>query len=158
MVSLLALQLSDASVQRYDDATKPDLRAGGYSRDDLVELLAAYGPEGRVAYGVNLVVDTVYPLALAAATVLLAARAFDGRRRWLWAAPLAFAGLDVVENVLLGVATAVHPDVPAALVAVSSPLTQVKLVTFLATMAVLLVSVAVVVVRWWRGRSVRPSA
>ncbi|MBC7291256.1 MAG: hypothetical protein H5T83_07970 [Actinotalea sp.] len=156
LLSLLALQLSDAVLHRFDDATKPDLRASGYSREDLLALLTAYGPDGRVAYGVNLVVDTVYPLALAAAAVLLAARAFDGRYRWLWVPPLAFAALDVVENVLLGVATAAYPDVPGGLVAVASPLTQVKLVTFLATMVVLLLSAGTVVVRWWRRRPAVP--
>ena len=110
------------------DATKPDLLFG-YGTADLHALFTAYGPGGRTAYAVGLVVDTAYPLALAAATVLFAARALPHRTRWLWTFPVAFAVLDVIENIGFGVALAAHPRTLDGLVAVLSPITQVKLLS-----------------------------
>jgi hypothetical protein len=138
------------------DATKPDLLFG-YGVADLDELFAAYGDAGRRAYAVGLVVDTVYPLALAAAAVLFAARALPRRVRWLWAFPITFAVLDVLENLGLGAAVAAYPQTSDRLVAVLSPITQAKLLSFPPTVAILLVSAGVLSWRWVRDRRDPPT-
>lgn len=137
------------------NATKPDLLFG-YGVADLDALFTVYGPGGRTAYAVGLVVDTTYPLALAAATVLLAARALPPRARWLWAFPVLFAVLDVIENIGFGVALAAHPRTLDELVAVLSPITQVKLFSFPPTVAVLLTSAGLLSWRWVRDRRNAP--
>ena len=164
-VCLAALSLTDRWLESHSglpvglpmsaNATKPDLLFG-YGAADLDALFAAYGPEGRTAYAVGLVVDTAYPLALAAATVFLAARALPARARWLWAFPVLFAVLDVIENVGFGVALAAHPRTLDALVAVLSPITQVKLLSFPPTVAVLLASAGVLSWRRVRDRRSAP--
>jgi hypothetical protein len=141
VVSLVALSASDHHLAGFGAATKLDLRFG-YGVAEVVELFHAYGAGGRHAYAINLAIDTVYPLALAAAAILLTARAFGATRRWPWLAPSAFAVLDVVENALLGVALRRFPDVPP-FVAVASPVTQLKLVSFVLTLAVGLAAAAV---------------
>ena len=154
LVTLGALQVVTAWVSTFAGATKLDLR-WGYAYDDVIGLLGDYGADGRVAYGIHLAIDTAYPVALGLATILLAALAF-GRRRWLWVAPLVFMVLDVLENSLIGVMVATYPGVPEALVAIASPVTFVKLASFFPTMAVLIVSAVVIVVRWARRRAARP--
>lgn len=161
LVCLAALKLTDVWLESHTglpvglpmsaDATKPDLRFG-YEVADLDALFTAYGDGGRRAYAVGLIVDTIYPLVLAAATVLLAARAFP-RARWLWVFPIAFAALDVVENIGLGVAMAAYPETLGdGPVAVLSLITQVKLLSFPPTVAVLLSSAGVLSWRWLRQR------
>lgn len=136
------------------NATRPDLLFG-YGAADLDALFTAYGPGGRTAYAGGLVVDTAYPLALAAATVLLAARALPARARWLWAFPVLFAVLDVIENIG-GVALAAHPRTLDAIVAVLSPITQVKLLSFPPTVAVLHASAGALSWRRVRDRRSAP--
>lgn len=165
LVCLTALMLADLWLERHSgvpvglpmsaDATKPDLLFG-YQAADLHAIFTAYGEGGRRAYAVGLVIDTVYPLALAAATVLLAARALPARTRWLWAFPITFAVLDVIENLGFGVALAAHPHTLDGLVAVLSPITQVKLLSFPPTVAVLLTSAGVLSWRWFRDRRHAP--
>jgi hypothetical protein len=137
------------------DATRPDLLFG-YGEADVEALFTAYGAAGRRAYAVGLVVDTVYPLVLAAATVLLAARAFASRARRLWAFPVTFAVLDVVENVGFAVALAAYPQTKAGLVATLSPITQAKLLAFPPTVALLLTSAGALSWRWFGGRRGAP--
>jgi hypothetical protein len=159
-VCLAALTLADVWLERVTgivvgtpfahDAGKPDLRFG-YTPADVAALLDRYGPDGRRAYAVGLVIDTVYPVALGAATILLAARAWAGRARWTWAAPLTFAVLDVVENALFGIALASHPVLPSGLLVVASAVTRVKLVAFPPTVAVAVVAAVVLIVRRRRG-------
>jgi hypothetical protein len=131
-LALTALTVADGWLFGYDAATKLDLRFG-YDHAEVIELFRAYGVGGRRAYGVNLGIDTVYPLVLAAAVVLVSARAFGTAARWLWVAPIAFAVLDVIENALFGTALLQFPDVAPRLVSVASPITQVKLVSFVPT-------------------------
>ncbi len=138
------------------DATKPDLLFG-YGAEDLGALFTAYGEGGRLAYAVGLAVDTAYPLALTAATVLLAARALPSRARWLWVFPVMFAVLDVIENIGFGVALAAHPHPLDGLVAILSPITQVKLLSFPPTVAVLFTSAGLLAWRWIRDRRNAPT-
>jgi hypothetical protein len=162
---LAALTVADVWLERHTglpvglpmstDATKPDLLFG-YEAAELHALFASYGEGGRRAYAVGLIVDTVYPLALATATVLLAARALPRRARWLWAFPITFAVLDVVENLGFGIALAAHPETLDRLVAVLSPITQAKLLSFPPTVAVLLTSAGVLGWRWLQARRDAP--
>ncbi len=162
LACLAALMLADLWLESHTglpvglpmsaDATKPDLLFG-YGVEDLDALFTAYGQGGRRAYAVGLVIDTIYPLALAAATVLLAARALPRRARWLWAFPITFAVLDVTENLGFGVALAAHPQTLDGLVAALSPITQAKLLSFPPTVAVLLTSAGVL--GWRRFRDQR---
>lgn len=156
-IVLVALTIADAWLHGYDPATKLDLRFG-YDRTEVVDLFRAYGPSGRLAYGVNLAVDTVYPLVLAAAVILVSARAFGGGLRWPWIAPAAFAVLDVVENLLLGVALLRFPEVPSGLVSVTSLVTRVKLVSFAPTVVLGVIAVAVLGYRVFSGRARRRGA
>ncbi len=158
---LVALTLADLWLEHHtglpvglpmsSEATKPDLWFG-YGAADIHALFTSYGAGGRRAYAVGLVVDTVYPLVLAAATILLSARAFPRRAPWLWAFPVTFAVLDVIENLGFGVALAAHPRTLDGLVTVLSPITQVKLLAFPPTVAVLLAAIGVVGWRWFRLR------
>ncbi len=155
LLTLAALTVSDTHLGQFSAATKLDLRFG-YAYADVVALFDEYGTGGRRAYAVNLGVDTVYPIALAAASVLLATRAFGARRRVLWVPALVFAVLDVLENALFGVALATHPEVPAGPVAVASVVTRVKLGAFPLAVAVILVAGGVLAFRWVRGRRAGP--
>ena len=165
LACLAALMLADRWLESHTglpvglpmsaDATKPDLLFG-YGAADLDALFTAYGEGGRRAYAVGLVVDTIYPLALAAATVLLAARALPRSARWLWAFPITFAVLDVIENLGFGVALATYPQTLDGLVAALSPITQAKLLSFPPTVAVLLTSAGLLSWRWFRDRRDAP--
>lgn len=151
LASLAALTLTDAWLESHtgdpvgmpmsSEATKPDLWFG-YEHIDVVDLLDRYGPEGRRAYGVGLVADTIYPLSLAAAAILVTGRTLRSASRWLWIPPLAIAVLDVAENALLGGAVFIHPDISAVLVLVASPIAQAKLLALVATVILLAIAVA----------------
>lgn len=137
------------------DAGKPDLRFG-YSHDQLVDLFERYGADGRRAYVLNLALDTVYPIVLALAGILLAARAFPALR-WPWIAPLGFAVPDVVENGLMAFALSRYPDIPVWVAAVASPITQVKLVFLPLAYLVAIVAFLVLAKRWLGSRRRRPA-
>jgi hypothetical protein len=57
----------------------------------------------------------------------------------------------VVENVLLGAVLLI----PSSLIAVASPITQVKLLSFPPTVVLLLLSASVLAYRWLRDRVAR---
>jgi hypothetical protein len=80
LASIGLLTLSDINIARHaPQVTKPDL-IFGYSHAQIVELFTAFGDGGRQAYAINLVIDTLMPLALLVATLLVIARATP---RWL---------------------------------------------------------------------------
>jgi hypothetical protein len=155
LVTLAALNVADIWLFSYDDATKLDLRLWGYSQTEVIHLFDSYGPGGRRAYAVGLVIDTIYPLTLLAATVLLSARAFGAARRWLrwwWVAPATFAVLDVIENAMFGVMLAAYPDVPDGLVTIAAPITRVKLISFGPTVVLIVLAAVILVYRVLRTR------
>jgi hypothetical protein len=152
LASLAALTLSDAQVAAVAPGfSKPDLTLG-YGHVDVVAAFALLGEEGRRAYGINLVIDSVMPLALAVATILVAARAAPRLLPLLAVAPLVFVTLDVAENAAFGVMLLRYPDVSTALVAVVSPITAVKLAAFVVTLPTLVLGVAALAVGWGRSR------
>jgi hypothetical protein len=57
--------------------------------------------------------------------------------------------------VLLGAALLSYPDIPSSLIAVASPITQVKLLSFPPTVVLLLLSASVLAYRWLRDRVAR---
>jgi hypothetical protein len=154
LVSLVALTVSDAHVASFAPLfDKPDLRFG-YGHADVVAAFAMLGEGGRRAYGLNLVVDTIMPVAFAAAAILAAARAAPRLLAVLAVAPLLFLVLDVVENAAFGAMLLQFPDVSAALVAATSPVTIVKLCSFFVALPTLVVAVLTIGVRWaWRRRA-----
>ncbi len=164
---LVALTLADAWLEQHtglpvglpmsSDATKPDLLFG-YTHADVVALFASYGQAGRRAYAVGLVIDTIYPIVLAVAAVLASARAFGRRAQWLWVFPATFAVLDVLENVGLAVALASYPGVSPTLIAVLSPVTQVKLLSFPPTAALVGAAATVLMFRALQRRRQRAAA
>lgn len=131
LASVVVLQVSTAQVASHADAfTKPDLTFG-YDLDRVSAALGSLGAAGREAYGLNLLIDSVMPAAFAVAALLAIARAFPRRLGFFAIAPLAFFGLDIVENAALGLMLVAYPELPAALVGVASVVTMVKLSAYL---------------------------
>lgn len=152
LLSVAALSMSDAQMAAHaPDMTKLDLRFG-YDRTQALALLTALGQAGRRAYRLNLVMDTLMPVAFAAATVLVAARAAP---RWLSAlavAPVLFLLLDLLENAAFAVMLAQYPDISPALVSVTSPVTAIKLSAFFVALPTLAVGALTLGVGWLRQR------
>ena len=130
LVSVAALLWSDGQLAgRAADLTKPDLRLG-YDHAEVLVFLTALGESGRRAYALNLIIDSLMPVAFAAATVLVVARA-----TWRWlpvlaVAPAAFLVLDLLENAAFAMMIGQYPDVSEMLVSAASPVTAVKLAAF----------------------------
>ena len=152
LATVVALTLSDARMADFaHDLTKPDLQFG-YDRAAVLAWLTALGETGRRVYLWNLAIDSVMPLALAAATVLVAARAAP---RWLPVlaiAPMIFLVLDLVENAALAAMVVTFPEVSETLVAATSPVTMVKLASFAVALPTLILAAGGLGVRWLRGR------
>lgn len=148
LVSVAALTASDARLADFsNELTKLDLRFG-YDHAAVLAWLAVLGESGRGAYLWNLAIDSVMPVAFAAATVLVVARAAP---RWLpvlAVAPVTFLVLDLMENVALAAMVATFPDVPGILVAVTSPVTMIKLSAFAVALPTLIITLAALGVRW----------
>jgi hypothetical protein len=73
LASVALLTLSDRQITRHaPQVTKPDLTFG-YSHAQIVETFTALGEAGRRACAINLLIDTVMPVLLAAATVVVIA-------------------------------------------------------------------------------------
>jgi len=142
LVTLVALFVADLRIAAHAPGVpKPDL-VFGYDHLRIMEILTAMGEQGRAAYGVSTVVDTVMPLAFALACILVAARAFARWAPWVYIAPLGFFALDVVENASFLVMLGQFPDVSAPLVGVTRWVTMVKLSAFAVAMPTLVVGVA----------------
>jgi hypothetical protein len=152
LLSIAALQWSDLRLAAHaPGVTKPDLNFG-YGHAEILSILTALGESGRTEYAWGLVIDSVMPILLAVATILVAARAAPRLLPWLSAAPVTFMVLDLIENASFGMMVAQYPEVSPALVAATSPVTMVKLVSFTVTFPTLVVGTGMLVVRWARGR------
>jgi hypothetical protein len=150
LLSVASLQWSDIRLAAHaPGVAKPDLTFG-YDRAEILSILTAFGEAGRTEYSWGLVIDSVMPILLAMATILVVARAAPRFLIPLSAAPLTFLILDLVENASFGVMVAQYPDVSAALVALTSPVTMVKLVAFAVTFPTLVIGTGMLVVRWTR--------
>jgi hypothetical protein len=151
LLSIAMLQWSDLRLAAHaTGVTKPDLTFG-YGHAEILSILTAFGEAGRTEYAWGLVIDSVMPILLALATILIAARAVPRHLPWLSAAPLTFMVLDLIENASFGMMVARYPEVSPGLVAATSPVTMVKLVSFAVTLPTLVVGTGVLVVRRARG-------
>lgn len=152
LISLVALNLSDAQIAAHAPGVeKPDL-VFGYDHGRILHIFTAMGEAGRRAYATNLVIDSIMPVLFAIATVLVIARAAP---RWVMVlsiAPVVFLVLDLVENAAFGVMVAQFPDIPPGLVAVTNPITMIKLSAFLLALPTLILGGLYLVFRWVRGR------
>ena len=158
LTSVVGLTLSDANVATYaPGVTKPDLRFG-YGYADILDALTTFGEGGRLAYAINLLIDTVMPVLFVAATVLVVASAVP---RWLGVlsvAPTAFCILDFIENAAFAVLLVQYPDIAPGLVAITSPVTMVKLTSFAVALPTIVLGAAALGFRWLRSRAVTASA
>lgn len=118
-----------------------DIRPFGYSDGEARAFLEAVGEHGRRYYASpELLLDMFYPplyavsRALALWWLTMPGRGRDGswplRLRYaLIAVPLIMAGLDVIENCCIAAMLWSWPDLPPALVQVSSAATRAKIIT-----------------------------
>jgi hypothetical protein len=147
IASVVLLSISDAQIASLaPEFTKPDLTFG-YTQAEILEALDTLGEEGRRAYGINLVIDTIMPIFLAAATLLVAARALPKWLILLGIAPVIFMALDIVENALFGVMLLQYPSILPGLVSAASPITMVKLSAFFITLPTLILSLILLIFR-----------
>jgi hypothetical protein len=131
LVSIVALTFSDERIAEYaPDTTKPDLHIG-FSHADIISMFTALGEEGRQAYGINLLIDTVMPVLFGVMTVLLMAKVLPRRLMLLSVAPITFVMLDIIENAAFGVMLLQYPDIALWLVAATSLVTLVKLTAYM---------------------------
>lgn len=130
---------------------KLDLRFG-YDFATVERLFGAYGEEGRALYGWNLLLDTPFPILLAAATLLWVFLAFPGRGRRLWlaAAPLVFMVTDLAENMMLYALVQSYPALSEPFAAAASLVTQIKRSAFYLSVALLVISGVALAVRGLR--------
>jgi hypothetical protein len=153
LTSILVLTMSDARLTAIaPDFTKPDLTFG-YGFSDIILSLSLLGEAGRSAYGTNLIIDSIMPIFFAAATILVIARAAP---RWwvlLSVAPSTFMILDIIENTSFGLMLLQFPEVSPGLVAFTSPVTMVKLASFVIALPTLIIGGAYLFIRWvWSKR------
>jgi hypothetical protein len=145
--------------QTAGDIGSPDLSLY-YSADDLYQMAAAYGPEGRKAYvrarfTFDLVWPLVYTVFLATAISWVMARALPPASRWQVAnlAPLVGAVFDVLENASTSVVMLRYPD-PTAGVDLLAPVFTLLKWVFVGTSSVLLVGgVLAFLWRWNQERA-----
>lgn len=100
----------------------------GYSYDEAMALMAAYGPDGRTTYvWGSLLLDTLFPLAY---VTLFAGLTYRFRLTegtwWLAFLPMAAGVLDLLENVQITAMLVGYPDVSPSQVASASAVTTVK--------------------------------
>jgi hypothetical protein len=104
------------------------MRGSGYELTDAQELLDFLGAEGRAFYVKTTLLDTVWPLLIAASAIFSSALAF--RATWLIIVaalfPVAFGVLDAFENMGLLVILSSYPDISAFWVNYCATITQVK--------------------------------
>lgn len=153
--ALLLDRLDQPLLERASGEPKLDLQFG-YDPATVQRLLRAYGEDGRLIYGWNLLVDTPFPILGSLAVSLFALIAV---RNALWqklalVPPLVFAVTDLAENVLLFSMTQGYPTISVPLVTVTSSITQVKRTAFYTSAVELVLSVTVIaVVLYARKRS-----
>jgi len=119
--------------------------------------LEHYGPAGRTLYLVLNAIDMAFPLSVAWLGILLLRRALPAGG-WLRVVPLAFAALDLAENVLLYGLLLAWPGFDDRLAIACAAVTTSKLTALAASYALILATLPVVAVAWWRrGRRQRPT-
>jgi hypothetical protein len=151
-----ALRWFDARIDALSGAAgKPDLMMLA-PPSVLLDTLARYGEAGRSLYTWSTLVDTSFPLSVAALGVLLLVRAWPRQPRMWWPA-LAFCCLDLIENGLLLVTLARFPAFSPALGWLVSLTTSAKLVALAPTYALMLAAVVRLAGAAWPGRHMRPA-
>jgi hypothetical protein len=159
LASILVLDMSDARLTAIaPDFSKPDLTFG-YGFSDIILLLSLLGEVGRSAYGINLIIDSIMPIFFAAATLLVVARAAPRWWVYLSIAPITFMVLDIIENASFGFMLLQFPELSPGLVAFTSPVTMVKLASFVIALPTLIFGGAYLFIRWiWSKRGISRTA
>ncbi|KAA9339299.1 hypothetical protein F0P96_01345 [Hymenobacter busanensis] len=155
------LMLADARLQRLAPGLpKLDFRIHGYTAADVERLLSAYGPSGRAEYGQQTVVDTLFPVLVAAFGLLFFARTF---RRWGWSGLgnmlilgcVLFLVVDLAENACIFAMLKHYPHPADGLIAAGSVLTQVKLPVLLSIYFFVVLNACVLsgklLTSWWQA-------
>ncbi|MCC3158480.1 hypothetical protein LJ737_14615 [Hymenobacter sp. 15J16-1T3B] len=160
------LMVADARLQRLAPGLpKLDFRPAGYSPADVVRLFQTYGPAGRAEYGQQTLVDTLFPVLVAAFGLLFFARTC---RRWGWrglgnlliTGCLLFMVVDLAENACIFALLAQFPHPSWTAATLGSLLTQLKLpllftIYFFVLLNALLLS-GRLVRGWWRALAETP--
>jgi hypothetical protein len=156
LVSIAVLDWSDARLTAIaPEFLKPDLNFG-YGYADIMLALTLLGESGRSAYLTNLIIDTIMPVLFAAATILVVVRAAS---RWwiiLSIPPITFMVLDIIENTAFGLMLLQYPEVSPGLVALTSPVTMVKLSSFFIALPTLIIGSIYLIFQWMRTRISTP--
>jgi hypothetical protein len=99
----------------------------GYSASRVAELFGSYGPEGMTLYARIQLLDLLNPAAYALCASLLTYRLWAPRERpALSLFPLLAALGDYAENITLFLLARSYPNIPEALVSLSSSLSLLK--------------------------------
>lgn len=121
-------RLTDSLYELANGVSKLDYHRT-YNVAVVSQLYDAYGKEGRTMYAWDLIVDTFYPLAVAAATMLFALTVVRKPilQNILIVIPLIFLVTDVIENTFLLLFLGTYPSLSPMLVGISSLFTRIKL-------------------------------
>jgi hypothetical protein len=116
-----------------------DLRIGGYTGEEAYAIINSYGPEGRKAYKMGiLVADMLYPFLYA---LLLSALFFRfSNKRWLIFLPWVIAGFDYMENSLNLVQLSIFPDKSVIIGDMAGLFTQIKWILIFLTLGSLAIT------------------
>lgn len=133
---LPALKAVDQPLTALAGEGKLDTR-GFYDAAIVARLFAAYGPAGRLLYAGDLLIDSVFPLVLAAAASLCALSVVRSAtlRKVFLVIPAIFLALDWLENLFFLACLGLYPVVWPALVQIAYLITSVKLAAIVITWA-----------------------
>lgn len=100
----------------------------GYSYEEAIVLLDAYGTEGRTIYlWISLVLDTLFPMIYVTFFAGMIYRFRISEGTWWFAYIPVFGGIwDILENVQISLMLIGYPDISAIQVAWASTFTQYK--------------------------------
>ncbi len=116
----------------------------GYTTERVAEVFGSYGVEGMALYSRIQVLDifnpAIYSIIFASLLYLLWR---THRAAWVVFLPFLAGGLDYAENVTLFALSRAYPNLPSGLVSASSLLSIVKNVALFASIAALVVGLAI---------------
>jgi hypothetical protein len=128
-----------------------------YSADDLYRMAKAYGEQGRQEYvrarfTFDLVFPLVYTFFLLTSVSWVLARAFPSASRWRLLNLLPLAGMlfDYLENIAASLVMLRYPAPAGIIGALASFFTPLKWILIAISFAVLVISLALVLIRWIR--------
>lgn len=127
-------RLTDSLYERAHGVSKLDYHRT-YDVTQVDQLFSVYGEQGRAMYAWDLLVDMLYPLAVAGAAMLFALTVVRKPvlQKLLIVLPLIFLVTDLVENAFLLLFLGTYPSLSPILVSIASLFTRIKLFTIYPT-------------------------